>query len=437
MRMTNSDTEPIKVAADENEEEVIQSAPCEMGWRNLVAFWILGLCNNYGYVVMLSAAHDILAHEFHVDPSSVPTPPPDPNRRECNTLSTGAILLADVIPSLFVKITAPFFPLWIHARMVAVISLSIAGYILVGASSSEWVAILGVICTAFSSGLGEATLLSYMAFFRNKNVISTWSSGTGGAGFFGSLSYAFLTSIGLSPSMTLYVLLVIPVTMALVFWLLLKHPVLKMEQDNGRGEPNVESQISSTTINTTVADDVPLTTTSDTFTMKLKAIPPLFSYMIPVGLVYLFEYFINQGLFELIYFDHIWLKHAEQYRWYQVLYQIGVFISRSSINIIQINAIWVLSILQGINVILFTVESLYSLSPNIYIVFVAVLWEGLLGGAAYVNTFHKIAVKVAPEKREFSMAITSLADALGITLAGFLAMPVHNYICTLPRNLHF
>lgn len=31
-------------------------------WRDLVAFWFLGLCNNYGYVVMLSAAHDILEH---------------------------------------------------------------------------------------------------------------------------------------------------------------------------------------------------------------------------------------------------------------------------------------------------------------------------------------------------------------------------------------
>lgn len=29
-------------------------------WRDLAAFWILGLCNNYGYVVMLSAAHDII-----------------------------------------------------------------------------------------------------------------------------------------------------------------------------------------------------------------------------------------------------------------------------------------------------------------------------------------------------------------------------------------
>ena len=54
--------------------------------------------------------------------------------------------------------------------MILIILLSIAGYVLVGASPSAWVAILGVICTAFSSGLGEATLLSYMAFFRNKYV---------------------------------------------------------------------------------------------------------------------------------------------------------------------------------------------------------------------------------------------------------------------------
>lgn len=33
-------------------------------WRNFAAFWILGLCNNYGYVVMLSAAHDILESKF-------------------------------------------------------------------------------------------------------------------------------------------------------------------------------------------------------------------------------------------------------------------------------------------------------------------------------------------------------------------------------------
>lgn len=29
-------------------------------WRDLTAYWVLGLCNNYGYVVMLCAAQDII-----------------------------------------------------------------------------------------------------------------------------------------------------------------------------------------------------------------------------------------------------------------------------------------------------------------------------------------------------------------------------------------
>jgi len=36
----------------------------DKNYRNLVAYWILGLCNNFGYVVMLSAAHDILSENF-------------------------------------------------------------------------------------------------------------------------------------------------------------------------------------------------------------------------------------------------------------------------------------------------------------------------------------------------------------------------------------
>lgn len=29
-------------------------------WRNTLSFWVLGMCNNYGYIVMLSAAIDII-----------------------------------------------------------------------------------------------------------------------------------------------------------------------------------------------------------------------------------------------------------------------------------------------------------------------------------------------------------------------------------------
>ena len=38
-------------------------------YRNIAAFWILGLCNNFPYVVMLSAAYDIIKR---LDPGSAP-----------------------------------------------------------------------------------------------------------------------------------------------------------------------------------------------------------------------------------------------------------------------------------------------------------------------------------------------------------------------------
>lgn len=55
-----------------------------------------------------------------------------------------------------------------------------------------------------------------MKWFRS--VISTWSSGTGGAGIVGSFAYAFLTEpqmANLTPSTALLVMLVVPVIFAI------------------------------------------------------------------------------------------------------------------------------------------------------------------------------------------------------------------------------
>lgn len=68
---------------------------------------------------------------------------------------------------------------------------------------------------------------------------------------------------------------------------------------------------------------------------------PLFKFMIPLFFVYFGEYFINQGLVELIEFDcshGFGLSQLSQYRWYQVTYQLGVFISRSSSRILPLSS---------------------------------------------------------------------------------------------------
>lgn len=56
---------PVRMAQDRQQQAVERAKEEEKRhdrhlWRDLVAFWILGMCNNYGYVVMLSAAHDII-----------------------------------------------------------------------------------------------------------------------------------------------------------------------------------------------------------------------------------------------------------------------------------------------------------------------------------------------------------------------------------------
>ncbi|XP_043253287.1 battenin isoform X3 [Colletes gigas] len=388
--------------------------------RNLAAFWILGLCNNYGYVVMLSAAHDILESKFgKTADSNGPLTNATANTtgiRSCNTLSTGTILLADILPSLVVKIVTPFLPFYVNARLATCVLFSAAGFLVVSLSTTEWLAILGVVLTSLSSGLGEVTLLSYSHQYP-KQVIATWSSGTGGAGIIGALSYAALT-MWLSNEDTLLVMLIVPAIQGVVFWLVLVHPPQSSIPITKNGIDSQEQIIEAP---------------RKSFKEKINLVPGLLKYMIPLGLVYLFEYFINQGLYELIEFDGIWLTHAEQYRWLQVDYQIGVFVSRSSVNFVTINKIWIMAVLQFVNVIVLLFETLYYYMPTIWLVFVFVLWEGLLGGGAYVNTFYRMSTEIPRADRKISLGIATMADSIGIAMAGWLSMPVHNAICKLPQ----
>ena len=73
-----------------------------------------------------------------------------------------------------------------------------------------------------------------------------------------------------------------------------------------------------------------------------------------------------------------------------------------------------------------------SIFPSIWIVFGIILWEGLLGGLVYVNTFAEISEdKGILEKgeREFSLGAVSVSDSGGILLAGILGLGVEKGIC--------
>ena len=67
--------------------------------------------------------------------------------------------------------------------------------------------------------------------------------------------------------------------------------------------------------------------------------------------------------------------------------------------------------------------------PSVWFVFGVVFWEGLLGGAVYVNTFAEIMERVPEEAREFSLGATSVSDSGGICVAGFVGMVLEGGLC--------
>ncbi|CAL9693952.1 unnamed protein product [Knipowitschia caucasica] len=406
--------------------------------RNWTGFWVLGLCNNFAYVVMLSAAHDILqqqethnitasasvSHSLESGNSSNSS-----NLYDCNPTSTAAVLLANVIPTLIIKMTAPFFISRVpYALRVLCVALTAAGsFLVVSFSYALWMSFLGVVLASISSGLGELSFLALTVYF-SRDVLGGWGSGTGMAGMGGALLYSGLTQAGLTPQVTLLIMLVVPAAMVLsYFFLLVPPPSLPQWRPEEEPKcPGLCSEETETLINSAEDQEeqdqedqenkdqdergrssrggadsgfrpgfhmVPLSSPSGaartvsgplSCSEKLQVMKGLLPFVLPLGLVYFAEYFINQGLMELLYFPNFFLSHAEQYRWYQTLYQVGVFLSRSSLCCVKIRQLWVLAALQ-------TVE----------------------------------------RHREFAMAVSSVGDSLGICLAGALSLPVHKFFCSL------
>uniref|UniRef100_A0A8C0R9K9 Battenin n=2 Tax=Canis lupus familiaris TaxID=9615 RepID=A0A8C0R9K9_CANLF len=355
-------------------------------WKNVMGFWLLGLCNNFSYVVMLSAAHDILSHQrasenqSHVDPDPPPTAHNSSSRFDCNSVSTAAVLLADILPTLIIKLLAPLgLHLLPYSPRVLVSGICAAGsFILVAFSHSVGTSLCGVVLASISSGVGEVTFLSLTAFYP---------------------SYFFLLT---SPE----------------------------PQDPG-GEEEAETSARQPLIDSETPESKPDSSSNLSLQERWTVFKGLLWYIVPLVLVYFAEYFINQGLFELLFFRNTSLNHAQQYRWYQMLYQAGVFVSRSSLHCCRIRFTWVLALLQCLNLAFLLVDVWFSFLPSIYLVFLIILYEGLLGGAAYVNTFHNIALETSDQHREFAMAAACISDTLGISLSGLLALPLHDFLCHL------
>jgi battenin len=157
-------------------------------------------------------------------------------------------------------------------------------FVVVASATTKWIVFLGVACTSFSSGLGDPTFLALSTQY-DKNVISTWSSGTGAAGVIGSISYSILRKMGLSTHETLLLMILVPMVELMVYAVVLSSPAVinRNEAIDREAEPLISND------NEEIPREISIRE-------KLAFIPSLMIYFIPLALVYFFEYFVNQGL---------------------------------------------------------------------------------------------------------------------------------------------
>lgn len=154
--------------------------------------------------------------------------------------------------------------------------------------------------------------------------------------------------------------------------------------------------------------------------------------MLPLLLVYIAEYVINQGVAPTLLFplsSSPFENYRSFYPTYGAIYQAGVFISRSSTPFFRIHHLYLPSLLQVLNLVVLTLHALFNFIPNVYIVFAIIFWEGLLGGLVYVSTFAEITDNVPKADREFSLGATTVSDSGGVCIAGFISMAFEVWLC--------
>lgn len=382
------------------------------------------------YVIILSAAQDLVG----------------------STVPKGLVLLADVLPSFLTKLLAPYF---IHrvpyaTRVIAFIALSAGGMLLVAItpSTSPATRMAGVILASLSSGGGELSFLGLTHYYGPVSLAG-WGSGTGAAGLVGAGLYVLLTGwMGLSVRTTLLFSACLPSIMFLSFFGVLPRGPLRAAAAKGyeavpadlEGE-DVEDMPRAAASSALLSEGPSSTTTAfstqshdplDLRAKLLRARSLVVPYMIPLLLVYVAEYTINQGVSPVLLFplpSTPFTEFRAFYPFYGFLYQLGVFISRSSTPFVRIRRLYLPSLLQAGNLAILLLQALYFYIPSVYIIFAIIFWEGLLGGGVYVNCFANILEEVPAGDREFSLAATSVSDSAGICIAGFLSILIEPRLC--------
>ncbi|KDQ62321.1 hypothetical protein JAAARDRAFT_170622 [Jaapia argillacea MUCL 33604] len=430
-----------------------------------LSFFLFGLINNVLYVIILSAALDLV-------------PPSTPK---------GIIAFCNIAPALVAKVGWPYVlkgRIRYQKRLVGCCLLSAFGMVVVAAFDSLFMRLLGISLASFSSGLGELTFLQLSTTYHPPSVaghgVGYFASGTGAAGLVGAFIWWEVRGLGVRTGVGLSS--VMPFVIPLTYFFLLPHPPafasLSLPESYDDEDIGAPLTASYTPVATGEEDDTDEPIERDSEVQgkahislsaedKWRLVKPLLAkYMLPLFCVYLFEYTINQGIAPTLLYpvpsadrhplmSKIIHSVRDYYPLWQLVYQTTVFVSRSSISLgippLPARLLPLPAVLQFFVLITLGFESARGIfggsgsdeegseGLSALLVFLLISLEGLCGGLAYVNVFYRVNQETSPsppddperekQEREFRIGSIGFADSFGILCASIVAVPTEVELC--------
>ncbi|XP_033752569.1 battenin-like [Pecten maximus] len=394
--------------------------------RNWIGLFILGSINNLPYVIVVSAAKTI-ADSF--------------NERN----QVGLVVGANVALSVVVKFGNTFFLLktryWIRFVINAVIML--IGLFGVAYAFSFWFALICIVFVGASAAFGENVALGFLRLFPS-TLVNAWSSGTGMAGVLGAGIYiTFGCAVGAGgnntaklKNLTKYAfLLTTPfVVLYLVsYFFIIKPPKpedvtnqgsvrsgnvqVNREEEEEDQKPLMHDAVSGEEQVFEAPAEQLMTHEEGIWRRTYRCFKITSWLSFNLCAVYLFEYIVQGCAAKVRPKSEYNVGCPELYAALSLCYQAGVFVSRSSVQLLRIQRVEVLTILQAINMFIWLFDVHYKFMPT-SILPVVMIYVGLLGGASYVNIFYRLLHDdTYPDKdRELCINIVAIFITLGIVL---------------------
>ncbi|ELP92103.1 protein btn-1 precursor, putative [Entamoeba invadens IP1] len=444
------------------------------GWdyyRNYLGFFIIGTINNINFVVVNSSASSLCSF-FHADALN-------PLVLWCNTF---AGLILRIFNMLFlykipIKIRLLFSTIF---NLIGLFGIVLAILLQEYTQSESYVLFGLALCMILVIGgvqsFAESVILSYSGRFPSE-MVNGWSSGTGFAGVAGSGLYLFYSGLNVPDTISFTTLTPLCVIYALVFFFMIKPPTPEdllanekkaEKQENAEASTPSESKplvIDNLKENAIQSDEIQHGETQEshsetseqrevhkdekgmfadeekeegTFWQKLLSGIKLTWWLgINLSLVYFFEYIINPSAI-YVSMDREAAKTSDNFflkNFYEILafcYQLGVFISRSSLPLFKLKPVWILTIFQFSLCVLMCVQGAEHFMVDewgIGVMIGILLIVGLIGGCAYVQVMYWILKKkMKKEQREMGMTFVTIMNTCALLCSSALALLLNETI---------